>query len=344
MGKKRKYKQKKWHERRCRKLQKKWYGRDDRIRSWHISDFDAAEESYNGKHQFIAKMPSNFSFISNAENTISYFDKLISVIIKKRFKQKFFIDARDVNSVTAETLIYMIAIIYNIKANKPLQYEFEGNLPITKSAKEAFQNSGYLNYFKMKKLKMPDSSSRVQIVSGKNVETETAKAICDFAIDKLGVTRTKMRVLYATLIELMSNTAKHAYQDNNTRMIAQWYLHALYDDDKISVSFMDTGEGIPNTLKKKIIERVFQLPDSQLIELSLTERGRSETGLPNRGRGLPNLFQHVKKNEINDFYVLSGSGSCIYSQEDGKLILQEYEHNIYGTIFNFSFKKESLNV
>ena len=185
---------------------------------------------------------------------------------------------------------------------------------------------------------MPDSSSRVQIVSGKNVETETAKAICDFAIDKLGVTRTKMRVLYATLIELMSNTAKHAYQDNNTRMIAQWYLHALYDDDKISVSFMDTGEGIPNTLKKKIIERVFQLPDSQLIELSLTERGRSETGLPNRGRGLPNLFQHVKKNEINDFYVLSGSGSCIYSQEDGKLILQEYEHNIYGTIFNFMRK------
>ena len=80
MGKKRKYKQKKWHERRCRKLQKKWYGRDDRIRSWHISDFDAAEELYNGKHQFIAKMPSNFSFISNAENTISYFDKLISVI------------------------------------------------------------------------------------------------------------------------------------------------------------------------------------------------------------------------------------------------------------------------
>lgn len=344
MGKNNKYKRKKWHEHRCKKLQRKWYGRDYRVRSWNVSDVDLSKASYNGKHQFVATMPSNFSFINNAENTILYFDRLISVIIKKRFKQKFFIDARNVNSVTTETLIYMIALIYNIKANKPLQYEFEGNLPLTKSAKEVFQNSGYLNYFKMKKLKMPDSSSRVQIVSGKNVETETAKAICDFAIDKLGVTRTRMSVLYATLIELMSNTAKHAYRDNNGGMVARWYLHALYDDNKISVSFMDTGEGIPNTLKKKIIEKVLTIPDSQLIEISLTQQGRSETGLPNRGRGLPNLFQHVEKDEISDFYVLSGKGSCIYNQKEGKLILQEYEYNIYGTIFNFSFKKESLNV
>ncbi len=102
----------------------------------------------------------------------------------------------------------------------------------------------------MKKLKMPDSSNRVQIVSGKNVETDTAKAICDFAIDKFGVARTKKSII-CDINKLMSNTAKHAYRNNNTGMVARWYLHALYDDDKISVSFMDTGEGIPNTLKRR---------------------------------------------------------------------------------------------
>lgn len=344
MGKKRRYKRKKWHEQRCRKLQKKWYGRNERIRSLHVSKTDAPIVSYNKNHQLIAEMPSDFSFIHNTEETIAYFDSLISIIMKRIFRQKFFIDAKNVKGVTTEALIYMIAIIYNIKANKPLQYEFEGNLPITKSAKETFQKSGYLNYFKMKKLKMPDSSSRVQIVSGKNVEPETAKKICDFVIAKLGVARSQVNVLYATLIELMSNTAKHAYRDTKGGMIARWYLHALYDDNKISISFVDTGEGIPGTLKKKFFEKVFSIQDSKLIQLSLMERGRSETGLPNRGRGLPNLFMHVEKKDISEFYVLSGCGSCIYDEESDKLILQEYNQRIYGTIFNFSINKENVNV
>lgn len=344
MGKKRKNKQKKWHERRCRKLQKKWYGQDERIRSFRGLNSRELKVSYNRNHQSVAEMPSDFSFIHNAEETIVYFDDLISIILKRIFKQKFFIDAKNVEKVTTEALIYMIAIVYNIKANRPLQYEFEGNLPLNRTAQAVFQNSGYLNYFKMKKLKMPDSSSRVQIVSGKNVETETAKRICDFVIDKLGLIRSQTSVLYATLIELMSNTAKHAYRDNKGGMIAKWYLHALYDDDKISISFVDTGEGIPGTLKKKLIEKVILVPDSKLIQLSLTERGRSETGLPNRGRGLPNLFKHVEKKDISDFYVLSGCGSCIYDGKTGRLNLQEYNRRIYGTIFNFSIIKENIDV
>lgn len=344
MGKRRKYKQKKWHDQRCKKYRNKWYGHDKRIRSFRIPDSGVSEISYNRNHQSVAEMPADFSFIHNAEETIVYFDALISIIMKRIFKQKFFIDAKNVKEVTTEALIYMIAIVYNIKANRPLQYEFEGNLPITKTAKDVFQNSGYLNYFKMKKLRMPDSSSRVQIVSGKNVEPETAKRICDFVIDKLGATRSRINVLYATLIELMSNTAKHAYRDNKSGMIARWYLHALYGDNKITISFVDTGEGIPGTLKKKFLEKVFSISDSRLIQLSLTESGRSETGLPNRGRGLPNLFKHVEKNDISGFYVLSGCGSCMYDKETGELLLQEYNQKIYGTIFNFSINKENINV
>lgn len=344
MGKIRKNKKKAWHDKRSKKLQTKWYGKEERIRSFSKSnESDIEEIHYNKDHQFVAKTPEYFSLIDNTEETIRYFNTIIYVIEKKKFKQGFYLDSSKVRRVTTEALIYMIAVIYNIKANKALQYTFEGNLPISKSAQDVFKKSGYLNYFKMKRLKMPDSSECVEIVSGKNVETDTARKICDFVIDKLGVSRRHTKVLYATLIELMSNTARHAYQDKHKMMENCWYLYAIYDGDKIKFSFVDTGEGIPSTIKKKLTEKLnFSIDDSRFLELSLTESGRSETGLANRGRGLPNLYDHVKDGSISDFYVLSGTGSCIYNKSEHNLLLTEYTHRIFGTIFSFSIKKENV--
>lgn len=340
MGQHRKNKKKVWHDKRSIKLQKKWYGRDERIRSFKKVEDEIEEIHYDKDHKFLAEAPSEFSLIDNAEETIKYFNTIIHMIEKKRFKQGFFIDASKVCRVTTETLMYMIAIIYNIKANRALQYVFEGNLPVHSKARRVFENSGYLNYFKMKRLKMPQSMEYVKIVSGKLAEPETAKRMCDFVIEKWGTNKSRTSTLYTTLIELMSNTAKHAYNNKHTMMQNSWYLYALYEEDKIKFSFVDTGEGIPNTIKKKFLEKVIGLEDSKLLEFSLTQSGRSETGLPNRGHGLPNLYKQVRQGMISDFYVLSGKGSCKYNEESKELNSRNYDHRVYGTIFSFTIRKE----
>ncbi len=339
MGKKRKNKKKEWHVNRSKKIQIKWYGSKKRIRSYFRLNTEEKIQ-YNSRHQFLATTPECFSFIENADETIEYFNKIVYMIEQKNFRQEFYIDSSKVTYVSTEALIYMIAVIYNIKANRALQYSFTGNLPLNKTAKEVFEQSGYLNYFKIKRLQMPTSTQHVQIVSGKNVETDTAKNICDFVMEKLNVTKSDTKILYATLIELMSNTAKHAYQNEKQKMAACWYLYAVAENNIVTFSFVDTGEGIPSTIKKKIMERINPaIKDSRLIEISLTEEGRSETGLPNRGRGLPNLFENVKKKKLKKFFVLSGNGSCIYNTEEERLLLSNYNQKLYGTIFRFSIEK-----
>ena len=287
-------------------------------------------------------MPVIFSFSKNPEETISFLNKLIGRIEKKIFKQKFFINASKVQEVTTDALIYIIAVIYNIKANRALQYSFEGNLPLAKAAREVFINSGYLNFFKIKKLKMPDSSEYVQILSGKNVDNSVAAGVCDFVNKKYNSDIKFTKVLYATLIELMSNTAKHAYNEH-CKMVRCWYIYAIFDYNKVKISFVDTGEGIPNTVKKKIMEKVNPwVPDSKLIYSALTEAGRSETGLSHRGRGLPQICKYVMNHQLKDFYVISGGGACKYNNEAEELEQISYTESTFGTIFQFSISMEGI--
>lgn len=342
MGAQRKRKHKKWNDARSRKLQTKWYGREERIRGQgKVLNTQLTDIHFDREHQLVAKIPPKFSFVYNTEETTEYFNNIVNVIKQKIFNQQFYIDASSVEIVTTEALIYIIAIVYNIKANRALRYSFTGNLPINKTAREVFEKSGYLNYFRMKRLKMPDSSECVQIVSGDKVETQTAKKMCDFVIEKLNIEKSKISVLYATLVELMSNTAKHAYSAGQKEMVESWYLYAMHENDKVTFSFVDTGQGIPYTIKKKFWEKIdFIMEDANLIRIALTEHGRSETKLPNRGKGLPKLYEQVQQGLLDDFFVLSGAGSCAYCQDRQQLELSDYPHKTYGTIFSFSIKKE----
>lgn len=345
MSVKRKLQKKKWRDRRSKKLQQKWYGREERINGGSGLRINDVEKDYNNQHQFKAQLPQSFSLIDNTQETIGCFNRIINVIEKKKFGQKFFLDASEVKFVTIEALIYMIAVVYNIKANRMWKYSFEGNLPREKEANEVFKKSGYLNYFRMKQLKMPDSSDCVQIVSGTIMEPNVARNICDFVIDKLQIRRSnrKIKILYRILVELMTNTAKHAYQNRSKTMVNSWYLYAIHEGEKVRFSFVDTGEGIPSTIKKKILELVNpKMEDSKFIEAAFVEEGRSETGLSHRGKGLRQLYKDVQEYEIDDFFVLSGAGSCLYNEKERKLELLDYPHKIYGTIFSFTVRKENV--
>ncbi len=330
-----KKKRKVWNDKRSIKYRDKWYRKEKRSCGHSKIKLEQGEVLTN-KKEFIATIPEIFSFVKNLDETAFFLDRLIKRIEKKIFKQAFYIDAKNVEEVTVEALIYIIAIIYNIKANRMLQYKFTGNLPMNKNARTVFEKSGYLNYFKIKRLQMPDSSEYVQIVSGKKVENDTAGKICDFVNEKLSRGRLFTKILYATLIELMSNTAKHAYNNQNG-MIPCWYLYASYENGRVDIAFVDTGEGIPNTVKKKLSERLkFKVEDSKLIYAALTEKGRSETGLSYRGRGLPNIYKHVCQKELKEFVVLSGSGCCRFDNDNDKVVYNENQRTIFGTIFKFS--------
>ncbi|RHU86931.1 ATP-binding protein [Ruminococcus sp. OM08-7] len=328
---------KRWYEKRALKIKNKWYSKKKRYCEKIYLEKD---EVVNSAHEYVSDIPEIFSFQKNPEETIAFLNRLIRRIEKKILKQKFFINAYKVKEVTTDALIYIIAVIYNMKANRALQYSFRGNLPLAQKPKSVFERSGYLNFFKTKRLVMPECAEYVQIKSGQNVDTGIASEICDFVNRKLETESKFTKILYSTLIELMSNTAKHAYNEHN-KMVGCWYIYAVCEESKVSVSFIDTGEGIPKTVKKKITEKInWKITDAELINAAFTEEGRSETGLSYRGRGLPYIYRNVRENKLNDFYVISGSGFCKYNPEKLSIEKKTYLEPIFGTIFQFSICKE----
>ena len=62
--------------------------------------------------------PRNFSLINNPEETMSFFADFAKEINRNQSKTHFIVDSRNVESVTVDSLIYLIAILQNEKQNR----------------------------------------------------------------------------------------------------------------------------------------------------------------------------------------------------------------------------------
>ena len=331
---KRKKKRKKWLDNRSKRIQR---NKNKRIHSGSGKQ-GQKKNNYQGKETYTAKAPEIFSFIENTEETIEYFVDIINQVKKGVYKQRFYINASDVSHVTTDALVYILAILYSIKHNISMRYEFKGTLPQNENAKKVFLESGFLNYVSTRRIIHPTKTDdKIQIITGKNTNSAVAKNICDFVSSRFNKNYKFTIDLYKTLIELMSNTVHHAY-DEKGLMAPCWYLYAINKGKSILFAFIDTGNGIPSTVKRKWIEKLpLAISDSELIYSAFLGESRTETGLYNRGHGLPALYEKVKSGRLKNFYVLSGSGSCrsFETENDIIFIKENYKQKIFGTIVKF---------
>lgn len=328
-----KQKKKKWLDRRSMKMQRK---RKKTNKKGYASVKSKNTSNNSEKNVYLAEAPHVFSFIKNTEETNDFFLNIVEEMNKKIYKQLFYIDSSKVKEVTTDALVYILALLYNIKLNPVLKYSFRGNLPIEKEAEKVYTESGFMNYVKTRRAVMPQTDDKIQIITGNQTDNKTAMRICDFVNERFSRTPTFTKDLYSTLIELMSNTVSHAYNDNGV-MVPYWYLYAIDKGEAIQFTFIDTGEGIPNTVRKKLLERLISVKDSELIYSAFMGDGRTETKLPNRGHGLPDLYNKVVKGSLQNFCVLSGKGCCKSRVENNSIRFdkQEFDKDIIGTIFQF---------
>lgn len=335
-------KKKLWLDRRSRKIQA-----SKRTKRHTQAQTGTKQDDIRAKKDvYTAVAPENFSFINNTDSTARFFMDIVEQMEKKKYKQMFYIDSSKVNTVTTDALIYILAILYNIKLNVVLKYSFKGNLPMNREAQRVYLESGFMNYVRSKRPAMPKTDNKVQILSGHRTEPEIVGKICDFVMERYKEKYTFTFNLYKTLIELMSNTVHHAY-NGKSKMSPNWYLYAVDLGNSIQFTFIDTGEGIPNTVKRKMIEKLpYMVDDSKLIHSAFLGESRTETGLYNRGHGLPALYEKILDGGLRHFYVFSGTGCCKSVEEGGKIYLEqkEYLQEVFGTIFQFEIQKEKEEV
>lgn len=282
--------------------------------------------------------PEIFSFINNAEGTTSFFEKLTKFITTKdTYEQRLFIDLSQIEVLTIDALMYLLAIINNIKRNNDNNYSFVGNLPKNPAIKELISKSGFYEFVRYYgDDPIVHDADNIQIVSNDMVVTNLAKLISDFSSVKGGLSRRTCQFLYNMMIELMSNAHNHAYNEEDSILYPRWYCFAEHNgvENTIAFTFMDTGEGIPSTVNKRFYEQIDLLNlwgDDKYVISALKGELRTETKKCYRGKGLPKIFEPCKKGQIKNMRIISNKADVTVSGE--YISSRELPVSLKGTLF-----------
>ena len=335
-----------WHDKRAQKIAKN----KKKAKSTHrtISSEMVLRGTANPEHRIMRpactkKVPENFSILNNPEETIDFFDDLANEIKNRKISTEIFIDSENVKDVTVDAIIYLISVMENIRPMSfGVRHTIRGNLPKDGVIRKVYTESGFMSYVESRQGKLPNNTEKMQIVSGYNNDSKVVASVCEFVMDKLDKKKNEVQGLYKVLIELLSNVYHHAY-NKKSNMLKKWYIYAEHIDECVRFVVTDTGEGIPNTVSKRMYEHVTRFlkidaSDSDLICSALEGEFRSETKKPYRSNGLAGVKENVENGLFYNFTVMSSKGRCTINNIDKTIEKTNYKNRIEGTIFTFDIK------
>jgi len=302
--------------------EKKKYVKNQRTRRHEYNRSIKKSHQYNSRdNSFIFTAPLIFSFVRNASETSDFFKNFLKFIVDARnFGRSIFVDISRITELTIDALMYLLAIINNLNNMYRGKYSFGGNSPNDDTVKKLFEDSGFFRYVKRKgSSPLQQNKDNIQIITGTESNPLVAKNMSEYVCRVANIDKKDCRFLYVMMIELMSNTKKHAYDVNETILDTHWYCFAEYDnDDTIAFTFMDTGEGIPATVQKNFPERIDLLKikgDDKYVISALDGDFRTATKESFRGKGLPKLRSFCSEGKIHNMRIVTNKANVTVGQD-----------------------------
>lgn len=284
-------------------------------------------------------VPVNFSIHDNPDEVIAFFNRVIYLIKSgKHNKQRMVFDFRKVNHISIDAIMYLIAIIHNIRTRLYAITEFQGNVPQDEKAREVLLNSGFMRYVRSPNSPPESTEAHILIESDSKINLNTFKKVCDFVHAKSGTTKKDTAFLYQLISELANNVFDHAYiQDSQDVFKRNWYSYVeQLENGFFRFVFLDTGAGIWKTIRKNNIAERLVLTSSQadVIISALNGAFRTSTAMYNRGNGLPSIKQHATSGKIDNLTIITNNAYCYMSTNDGKeLKKRDMNGSLSGTVY-----------
>lgn len=285
-------------------------------------------------------VPKHFSIINNPNDTISFFDQLIELIYSK-VKQKIYMNMKNVEVITVDALIYLLAVIKNMRARGMVHKNpIRGNYPDNKEAFAVFVRSGFLDYMNNGVEKI-DSKDISRIYYGSNYDQNISKKMCIFAHEHSALTIDDTDYLYNSICEMMLNTVQHAYE-SSSKLINNWYSYAECNENELIYMFFDTGEGIAKTIDRRMgFLGLSREKDSDLLSSALNGDFRTSTKLKTRGSGLVSIKNSVGSDMIKYLSVITNKASNVYEIND-KIIVEkknDMDGSLTGTLYYWKVRR-----
>lgn len=149
--------------------------------------------------------------------------------------------------------------------------------------------------------------------------------------------------IYPMFIEMMANSINHAFLGKGKQ---KWLISKTHikDENKIIISFIDTGIGILQTLNRKwfqnkLLKSLFINENDLLLSAFKGEIG-SRTKLEYRGKGLPKIFRIFERGYISNLFILTNN--AILDFENNKF--QDITENFNGTLYSFEISVKNIKL
>lgn len=254
--------------------------------------------------------PSNFSFIGNTNEVLSYF---ISCRDQLKKHEKIEFDLSQVTTLSSDA-IALLAACANDKVFLGKRGKIKGNAPKNKDCLREFIESGFYNHVncrRIMKVAQRKDKSIFHKESHLHVQSDVAKRACLLGAEHVFESRTPIPDLYEMLVEAMSNTNNHANCNDQSQQI-KWWLYTYNAPSGSAVyTFIDLGVGIfdsrPVQIFKKIKKIVGWEHNVDLVEDLLSGRIKSREIVDNeiRGKGIPQMAENSRNHNISKAYIVS---------------------------------------
>jgi hypothetical protein len=275
------------------------------------------------------KAPDDFSLINNTELTIEYFNNAHNELKKKN---RILFDISHIKTLTTDAIAVQIAKIKDSKFH--LNNGIIGNEPKDETLKKLFVQSGFYDYVNTRGPK-PTNDKKLLIheITNNRVEPDIAKAACLLGLKHTFQNEEIFEPLYDILIEVMQNTNNHA---GETRGVYDWWLHVYNHPDsfKTSYTFLDLGVGIFESLpvqsfKRDFLELLGLKSNLDLVPKLFAGDIKSRTARPERGKGIPQVFECSQNKTFETFILISNDVYADLKTQNYKLIKSPFN----GTLF-----------
>ncbi len=293
--------------------------------------------------------PPQLDLFGHTTESVYFFAEVLRTVQNCKFGDTIFFDLSSVEIISPDAIMYLIAIIKNMRRIKFLKIICKGNTPKAESARRMIEQSGFFSFVtSVPNRKVVADGRYMKISDGKDANGKLASSFCDFVQRACNQTNLGTKRLYPMIIELMTNTHQHAYDAGEKQiMLGNWYIFAQDTEESVRFVFLDTGMGIPQTVSKRFYEKVKNWiiqDDAMYIKSALLGEFRSETRQGHRGKGLPGIYEDARHASIKNLSIISGKGKCTVDGNNNNIETETFNQAFEGTLFTWEILKGGIAV
>jgi len=271
-------------------------------------------------------VPTNFSIRNHPDEAFMFIARLKNIANHTKTRNVH-ISLRNCKYISNGAIALMISAIQELNQ---FGIRVSGNYPDDSRTKKILEKSGFFNFVYGNVSEENKQTINTIVQQGINVvEPEIIAPLVTQAMKSVWGAPYRNQRVQSLLIELMANSVNHAFKTKKDR---RWYLSISHDNDNVSFTFIDNGQGICKTLNLKFLDKIKSLylfSNTEIISAAFDGKFGSRTKERKRGRGLPNVKKCFSENYISNLVVITNNIYYDFKTNSTRKLKYEFDGTCY---------------